>query len=123
MKLWLRGRALNFYVATDALNTYNPRSPAELSDQKLKLEWVFGYRGKDARTNVHYLPTGEIAYFVASLVVLYNATEQSQRHYVGHTDDVKCIAVHPDKITIATGQVTGHDKAAGKVLHCSFSFY
>ncbi|CAG10528.1 unnamed protein product [Tetraodon nigroviridis] len=25
----------------------------------------------------------------------------------GHTDDIKCLAVHPDKITIATGQVAG----------------
>jgi len=28
-------------------------------------------------------------YFVAGVVVLYNVEEQSQRHYLGHTDDVK----------------------------------
>ena len=26
---------------------------------KLKLEWVYGYRGRDARANLHLLPTGE----------------------------------------------------------------
>jgi len=49
----------------------------------------YGYRGRDARCNVHLLPTGEIIYFVAAVVVLYNVDEQMQRHYIGHTDDIK----------------------------------
>lgn len=49
----------------------------------------YGYRGRDCRSNLHLLPTGEIVYFVAAAVVLYNVEEQSQRHYLGHTDDVK----------------------------------
>jgi len=49
----------------------------------------YGYRGRDARSNVYLLPTGEVVYFVAAVVVLYNADEQMQRHYVGHTDDIK----------------------------------
>ncbi len=35
------------------------------------------------------LPTGEMVYFIAATVVLYNVEEQMQRHYLGHTDDVK----------------------------------
>ena len=70
---------------------------------KLKLEWVYGYRGRDARANLHLLPTGEtyiisnqfikiilksilqgeMTYFVAAVVVLYNVEDQSQRHYLG----------------------------------------
>jgi hypothetical protein len=53
------------------------------------LEWVYGYRGKDARTNLYLLPTGEMVYFVAAVVVLFNAEEHSQRHYLGHTEDIK----------------------------------
>lgn len=49
----------------------------------------YGYRGRDCRSNLYLLPTGEIVYFVAAVVVLYNVDEQSQRHYLGHTDDVK----------------------------------
>ena len=49
----------------------------------------YGYRGRDARSNLYLLPTGEMIYFIASVVVLYNAEEQAQRHYLGHTDDVK----------------------------------
>jgi len=49
----------------------------------------YGYRGRDCRSNLYLLPTGEMVYFVAGVVVLYNVEEQSQRHYLGHTDDVK----------------------------------
>jgi hypothetical protein len=35
------------------------------------------------------LPTGEMVYFIAATVVLYNKDENSQRHYLGHTDDIK----------------------------------
>ncbi|KAK1791497.1 hypothetical protein P4O66_013500 [Electrophorus voltai] len=71
---------------------------------------LYGYRGRDCRANVCLLPTGEIVYFIASVVVLFNFDERTQRHYLGHTDCVKCLAVHPDKIRIATGQLAGVDK-------------
>ena len=53
------------------------------------LRTSYGYRGRDCRSNLYYLPTGEIIYFTAAVVVLYNAEEQTQRHYLGHNDDVK----------------------------------
>ena len=36
-----------------------------------------------------FLPTGEVVYFVAAVVILYDVEEQMQRHYLGHNDDVK----------------------------------
>lgn len=63
------------------------------------------------------MPTGEIVYFVAATVVLYNIDEQSQRHYLGHTDDVKSIAIHPNKLIIATGQVSGQDRKNANPPH------
>lgn len=41
---------------------------------------------------------------------MFNIEEQSQRHYCGHTDDVKSLAIHPNKLIIASGQCAGHDK-------------
>ncbi len=102
----------------------------------------YGYRGRDCRANIYLLPTGEIVYFIASVVVLFNYEERTQRHYLGHTDCVKwwenthmqiifcsascwsvlksmrqhlfmclfSLAIHPDKIRIATGQIAGVDK-------------
>uniref|UniRef100_A0A1I8F3L8 WD_REPEATS_REGION domain-containing protein n=1 Tax=Macrostomum lignano TaxID=282301 RepID=A0A1I8F3L8_9PLAT len=48
-----------------------------------------------AGLTLYHLPTGELVYFVASVVVLHNVEEGTQRHYTGHNDDVKCLAVHP----------------------------
>ena len=53
-----------------------------------RLEWVYGYRGRDARCNLSILPTGEIIYYVAAVVVLNNLQEQSQRHYLGEHNSV-----------------------------------
>ncbi|KAL7641708.1 UNVERIFIED_CONTAM: hypothetical protein RMT77_007581 [Armadillidium vulgare] len=114
VKMYLRGRPLNYYIPSDMRESYQPQKPSSAPGAKLKLEWVYGYRGRDCRNNVHLLPTGEIVYFVASVVVLYNVEEQSQRHYLGHTDDIKCLAVHPNRMTIATGQAGGHDRKDGR---------
>ncbi|XP_041430311.1 echinoderm microtubule-associated protein-like 1 isoform X4 [Xenopus laevis] len=110
VKMFLRGRPVAMYMPKDQVDTYSLEAKGELPAKRLKLEWVYGYRGRDCRSNLYLLPTGETVYFIASVVVLYNVEEQLQRHYTGHTDDVKCLAVHPDKITIATGQVAGTSK-------------
>ncbi|XP_038865188.1 echinoderm microtubule-associated protein-like 1 isoform X2 [Salvelinus namaycush] len=107
VKMYLKGRPITMYMAKDLVETYCLEAKSDLPTKKLKLDWVYGYRGRDCRSNLYLLPTGETVYFIASVVVLYNVDEQLQRHYTGHTDDIKCLAVHPDKITIATGQVAG----------------
>ncbi|XP_063040527.1 echinoderm microtubule-associated protein-like 1 isoform X2 [Engraulis encrasicolus] len=107
VKMYLKGRPITMYMPKDQVDAYSLEAKSELPPRKLKLDWVYGYRGRDCRSNLYLLPTGETVYFIASVVVLYNVDEQLQRHYTGHTDDIKCLAVHPDKITIATGQVAG----------------
>uniref|UniRef100_A0A672RDK8 Echinoderm microtubule-associated protein-like 1 n=1 Tax=Sinocyclocheilus grahami TaxID=75366 RepID=A0A672RDK8_SINGR len=107
VKMYLKGRPITMYMPRDLVDTYCLEAKADLPPKKLKLDWVYGYRGRDCRSNLYLLPTGETVYFIASVVVLYNVDEQLQRHYTGHTDDIKCLTVHPDKITIATGQVAG----------------
>ncbi|XP_072222106.1 echinoderm microtubule-associated protein-like 1 isoform X4 [Leuresthes tenuis] len=107
VKMFLKGRPITMYMPKDQVDSYYLEARAELPSNKLKLDWVYGYRGRDCRSNLYLLPTGETVYFIASVVVLFNVDEQLQRHYTGHTDDIKCLAVHPDKITIATGQVAG----------------
>uniref|UniRef100_A0A8C9W6Z3 EMAP like 2 n=1 Tax=Scleropages formosus TaxID=113540 RepID=A0A8C9W6Z3_SCLFO len=110
VRMFLRGRPVTMHIPDKIRDSYSLDSKAELPEHKLKLQWVYGYRGRDCRCNLYLLPTGEIVYFIASVVVLYNVEEQQQRHYLGHNDDVKCLAVHPDMVTIATGQVAGTSK-------------
>uniref|UniRef100_A0A669D168 EMAP like 2 n=1 Tax=Oreochromis niloticus TaxID=8128 RepID=A0A669D168_ORENI len=115
VRMFLRGRPVTMHVPDQQKGTYSLDQKVALPDHKLKLQWVYGYRGRDCRSNLYLLPTGEIVYFNASVVVLYNTEEQQQRHYLGHNDDVKCLSVHPDMVTIATGQVAGNSKD-GKLL-------
>uniref|UniRef100_A0A0B7B2X3 HELP domain-containing protein n=1 Tax=Arion vulgaris TaxID=1028688 RepID=A0A0B7B2X3_9EUPU len=113
IRLSIRGRGVNLSTPSD-LTDYDISKQEDAPSEKLQLEWVYGYRGRDCRSNLYFLPTGEVVYFTAAVVVLHNVEEQSQRHYLGHTDDIKCIAIHPDRIKIATGQTAGQETKEGK---------
>lgn len=110
LRIFLRGRPVSLYAPTSQSNfNIGDKEQQKAPEQKLQLEYVYGYRGRDCRSNLYYL-NGEIIYFCAGVVVLHNPEEQTQRHYLGHTDDVKCLAIHPDKVRVATGQVAGHER-------------
>ncbi|CAO2626695.1 Echinoderm microtubule-associated protein-like 2 [Lemmus lemmus] len=115
VKMFLRGRPVPMLIPDEVAPAYSLDTRSELPSSRLRLDWVYGYRGRDCRANLYLLPTGEVVYFVASVAVLYSVEEQRQRHYLGHNDDIKCLAVHPDMVTIATGQVAGTTKE-GKPL-------
>uniref|UniRef100_A0A4W4ENS0 HELP domain-containing protein n=1 Tax=Electrophorus electricus TaxID=8005 RepID=A0A4W4ENS0_ELEEL len=72
---------------------------------QLRLEWVYGYRGHQCRNNLYYTAAGEIVYFVAGVGVVYNTREHKQKFYLGHTDDIISLALHPERVFVATGQV------------------
>ncbi|XP_066918550.1 77 kDa echinoderm microtubule-associated protein-like isoform X2 [Clytia hemisphaerica] len=106
VKFYIRGRGLRLYRPTEYKET-NPDGKAP--EEQLKLDWVYGYRGKDCRDNLFIVPaTGELVYNMAGVVVLYDQKTNKQRHYTEHNDDVKCIALHPKNTLIASGQVAGH---------------
>lgn len=109
IKMFLRNKPIILHVPSNLTENYEITKVSKTPSKKLKLEWVYGYRGRDCRSNLYFLPTGEIVYFVAALAILYNPEEQIQRHYTEHTDDIKSLAIHPNKMTIATGQCTGHN--------------
>lgn len=104
VKMMLYDTSIEMRLPSRIKDDYNIDSVVESPEIRLKLDWVHGYRGRDCRSNIHFLPTGECAYFVASIVVLYNRQEKTQRHYLGHTESVRCMAVHPNKLIIASGQ-------------------
>lgn len=66
---------------------------------------LISYRGYDCRSNLFYTQTGEIVYHVAAVGVVYNRQQNTQRFYLGHDDDILCLAIHPLKDYVATGQV------------------
>ncbi|KAK3609963.1 hypothetical protein CHS0354_011797 [Potamilus streckersoni] len=99
----IKGKTLQFTVPDDTVK----KSTIDPPDQRLKLHWVYGYRGNDCRNNIYVLYSGEIVYFMSYVAVIYHIDEHRQRHYREHTDDIKCIAVHSNGILIATGQFSG----------------
>uniref|UniRef100_A0A671MPP4 Echinoderm microtubule-associated protein-like 3 n=1 Tax=Sinocyclocheilus anshuiensis TaxID=1608454 RepID=A0A671MPP4_9TELE len=106
--MFIRGRPITMYIPSNILNYEELRM--DLPSQKLDLDWVYGYRGRDCRANLYLLPSGEAVYFIACVVVLYHINNQTQRHYQKHTDCVRCLAIHPDKVRVASGQTAGVDK-------------
>ncbi|XP_063715039.1 echinoderm microtubule-associated protein-like 2 isoform X3 [Symsagittifera roscoffensis] len=112
-KMYLKGRAVTMYAPSEQkygrVNDVG-KEPGE----NLTLQWVFGYRGKDCRNNILVLGSGELCYFAAATAIMYNTETGVQRFYQEHTDDIKSIALHPDKVTVASGQVAGHAEVDGK---------
>uniref|UniRef100_A0A8C6PU43 EMAP like 3 n=1 Tax=Nothobranchius furzeri TaxID=105023 RepID=A0A8C6PU43_NOTFU len=112
IKMFIRGRPITMYVPSNIHNYEDLKM--ELPSERLVLDWVYGYRGRDCRDNLFFLPTGEAVYFIACVIVLYHINKRTQRHYLKHTDCVRCLTLHPDKVRVASGQTAGMDKD-GKV--------
>ncbi|XP_067435084.1 echinoderm microtubule-associated protein-like 3 isoform X1 [Thunnus thynnus] len=108
IKMFIRGRPITMYIPSNIQNYEDLKM--EPPSERLELDWVYGYRGRDCRANLYFLPTGEAVYFIACVVVLYHINNRTQRHYRKHTDCVRCLTIHPDKVRVASGQTAGVDK-------------
>uniref|UniRef100_A0A6Q2XQ25 HELP domain-containing protein n=1 Tax=Esox lucius TaxID=8010 RepID=A0A6Q2XQ25_ESOLU len=108
IKMFIRGRPITMYVPSNIQNYDDLKMEPPV--EKLELDWVYGYRGRDCRANLYMLSSGEAVYFIACVVVLYHINNRTQRHYRKHTDCVRCLTIHPDKVRVASGQTAGVDK-------------
>ncbi|XP_035670430.1 echinoderm microtubule-associated protein-like 2 isoform X5 [Branchiostoma floridae] len=97
----IRGTDLDVYIPDRYW--YKPVNH-KYPEHKLSLDWVYGYRGNDCRNNLFPLASGEVVYFTGTVTVIYDHLQCRQRHYMEHTGEIRSIAVHPDKVTLATGQ-------------------
>lgn len=116
IRMFIRGRPITMYVPSKIQNYEDLKM--ELPSERLELDWVYGYRGRDCRANLFFLPTGEAVYFIACVVVLYHINNRTQRHYCKHTDCVRCLTLHPDKVRVASGQTAGVDKDGKPLQPC-----
>uniref|UniRef100_A0AAQ5ZYQ5 HELP domain-containing protein n=1 Tax=Amphiprion ocellaris TaxID=80972 RepID=A0AAQ5ZYQ5_AMPOC len=116
IKMFIRGRPITMYVPSNIQNYEDLKM--EPPSERLDLDWVYGYRGRDCRANLYFLPTGEAVYFIACVIVLYHINNRTQRHYRKHTDCVRCLTLHPDKVRVASGQTAGVDKDGKPLQPC-----
>mmetsp|Transcript_11585 Transcript_11585/g.38112 ORF Transcript_11585/g.38112 Transcript_11585/m.38112 type:complete len:159 (+) Transcript_11585:180-656(+) len=77
----------------------------EKPSNTLQLDFVYGYRGNDARHNLFYTVEGLVVYHAGATGVVYDSAEHQQQFFTGHTDDIVCLAMHPERELVATGQV------------------
>lgn len=93
--------------------SYAVEAPDPLPGAKLALHHVYGYDGDHNRhgssnrgKNVLWADARRVAYPAAALVVVQEVSgDRRQGFFCGHSDDVTCLAVHPDRTVAASGQM------------------
>jgi hypothetical protein len=96
------------------------------------LETPCRYNGlTNTASNMFYVCTGEVVYYTAACCVIYNRHTHTQRFFLAHDDDVKCMAVcatavtlhgepFPPRSLVATGQVKPLEDAGTRERECPF---
>ncbi|XP_069683822.1 echinoderm microtubule-associated protein-like CG42247 isoform X1 [Periplaneta americana] len=105
IRVTIRGLRRTFYPPL-----HHPPHDNTPPEKRLQISWVYGYRGTDSKRNLWVLPTGEMLYFVGAVAVLYDRDEDAQRHYIGHTEDIQCMDLHPSREMVASGQRAGRNR-------------
>ncbi|KAK3276730.1 hypothetical protein CYMTET_15224 [Cymbomonas tetramitiformis] len=95
------------------------RRSAELPEASLELEFVYGYNGlHNTAPNLFYTGTGEVVYYTAAIGIVYDKETNTQRFFLGHSDDIKSLglcraevalpdgSLYPPRTLVASGQVT-----------------
>ena len=75
----------------------------------IKLEYVFGFRGFDCRSNLKILDRAHILFNAAAVGIVMDINENTQWFYDQHNDDILSLAVIKNKdlseTIVATGQI------------------
>lgn len=72
----------------------------------LELKYVYGYRGWDCRNNIGFADSSnEVVYHIAATGIVLNSETSTQIHNTTHNDDILCLAVHPQGLSVATGEI------------------
>ena len=82
-----------------------PRNQSQPPKADLELEYVHGYRSRDTKSNLRYMKGGDICYHAAGVGIVMDLTTNTQRFFIGHTDDITAMAFHPDGVRVATGEL------------------
>lgn len=93
--------------------SFSVDAPDPLPGAKLALHHVYGYDGDLNRhgsavrgKNVLWVDARRVIYPAAAVVVVQEVSgDRRQGFFCGHSDDVTCVAVHPQRTVAASGQM------------------
>lgn len=74
-------------------------------NQKLDIDYVYGYRSFDTRSNLRYNRNNEIIYHTAACGIILNKLKKTQKINTEHNDDITCLDVNSKKNIVATGEM------------------
>ena len=95
-KTWVPAQVSSKVTVADVQNS------AEMPQEKLQLEYAYGI---NSSCGMWALDNGKVAYATAGVGVIYDPAKHEQRFYMGHDDDITCIAVDSTLTLCATGQM------------------
>ena len=76
-------------------STYTrPEDADEAPSKRLELEYVYGYRSRDCRSNLRWLDSNTVVYMVAAVGVVHSVDSNSQTFFRGHSDDIVSLDLH-----------------------------
>lgn len=102
---------------------------------KLDLDYIFGYRGRDSRDNVHWLDETHIVFPAAAVGVVLDLVTTDEYFYFGHDDDIVCMDYHKGTNMVASGSIGARNtvrlnlwspqftKDGQKTVHCIMGFH
>lgn len=98
-------RNIHYVLPTEFAKGDDGHQTREVKDE-LTLDYVYGYNGKNAYNNLFYgKEDGKIVYCIAGTAVVSTPASKTQKFFVGHNEDILCLAVHPSQPIVATGQL------------------
>lgn len=74
---------------------------AQVPEARLTLEHVYGYGAPGVMSaNLFVTDTEQVAFFTAGVGVVHDRTTNTQRFFLGHTDDVSAMALCPAAVAL-----------------------
>lgn len=102
--------AVNPWLGAVFPPTNHPAINDQVPAAECTLEYVHGIREHDARENLFFLKNGHLVFHAAGVGIVMDPQTRKQQFFLGHTDDILALTLHPDGKTVATAQV-GKDPA------------
>jgi WD40 repeat protein len=110
------GKTKVFVDAPEPYKSWTEGQANKPPQSALTLSYVHGYNGKTMQHNLFYDDTGDsLLYCIAGVGVKHHESKKQQQ-FVGHTEDVVCMGLHPSKKIVATGQ--RDPKGSGTPFFC-----